>query len=515
MHQYNHQVLVDIAPRTTFLKSLRNNTLTNEEAVADLVDNSFEIDVNATWVAINKDANQLIIADNGCGMTGSMLKEAMKLGPSQESASSDLGLFGFGLKNASMSLGKKLTLITKHAEDKHYTAIYDLDEIVKSDYFSIPIYPSLEKETKLFHDLNNLSETGTVLIIEKLDRIETNRDADFKNRLVKHLGEIFRVFIKDGKQITINGTKIEYRDILKAYYTEAETEINDQIYQFKYPGDNGKEFSLRIRIALLPAVTEGERGKHGISLSNQGFYVLRNDRQLMRNTWFNIVAHHAKFNRIRAEIYFSGDQDDVFTINYEKNQLQPRQWFLDQLRDSVLGIVNSYVERVNQENRNRELSDGSQELHLRIKNDIESKANRIPALKTGKTQVLTRAKADAPDSKKGNNTPGSKTPFPTQVAEGIKRKRDLVDFAVENISSSYICRFEDQGNGALRIAWNVNHPFYPFYLGEDIQTQAAFSKLLFSLGRAIVKLANSTSEYENAMDDLQIQMGEEFRKLMD
>jgi hypothetical protein len=51
--------------------------------------------------------------------------------------------------------------------------------------------------------------------------------------------------------------------------------------------------------------------------------------------------------------------------------------------------------------------------------------------------------------------------------------------------------------------------------GEDIQTQSAFSKLLFSLGRAIVKLANSTPEYEKAMDDLQVQMGDEFRKLMD
>jgi hypothetical protein len=502
------QILVDIAPRTTFLQSLRNNTLSNEEAIADLVDNSFERDVNASRVSIDKKTNRLVIADNGSGMTGSALKEAMKLGPTHIASMNDLGLFGFGLKNASMSIGKKLTVITKHTEDMYYTAIYDLDVIVKSGIFSIPIYPSSYQEIKTFGELNSQSATGTVLIIEKMDRLETNRDADFKNRVIKHLGEIFRVFIANGKKIIVNGISIEYNDILKANYTVTETEINDQTYRFKYPGEKGKEFDLRIRIGLFPAVMEGEKGRHGISLANQGFYVLRNNRQLMRGTWFNMVAHHSKFNRIRAEIYFDGEQDDVFTINFEKNQLQPKQWFIDQLREHMLGIINGYVVRINQEKRNKEVNDGSKDLHRRIKDDIESKSNRISPLKAAIPLNVNEGEI----GQQGLNNLASLNIYTTEKGYN---KKELVDFTVENISSSYICRFEDQGNGALRIVWNVNHPFYPFYLSEDIQTQAAFSKLLFSLGRAITKLGNLTAEYEKTMDDLQIQIGEEFRKLMD
>jgi hypothetical protein len=511
----NQGKLVDITPRTTFLKSLRNNTLTNEEAVADLVDNAFEIDVNASLVEITKSPNQLVIADNGSGMTSDNLKEAMKLGPTHNPAASDLGLFGVGLKNASMSLGRRLTLITKHVDDQYQTAVYDLDAIVNLNSFAIPIYNSTDQEIKWFIDFTKKSVTGTVIIIENLDRIETNRDADFKNRLVKHLGEIFRVFIRDGKEIIVNGAKIEYRDILQAYYTVADTILNDQVYKFNYPGESGKQFSLRIRLALLPDFTEGESKRHGITMGNQGFYVLRNDRQLMRNTWFNLVAHHNRYNRIRGEIYFNGDQDDVFTINYEKNQLQPKQWFLDQLRDNVFGIIRSYVDRIEQEKKNREITDGSKEMHQRIKDDIESKANRIPALKIDRIMGPSKPKISQPELAGLNNKPAQKENIEPVSSDRNKKKRDLVDFGVENISSSYICRFEDQGNGALRIVWNVNHPFYPFYLGEDIQTQSAFSKLLFSLGRAIVKLANSTPEYEKAMDDLQVQMGDEFRKLMD
>src|ERR1700722_7506232 len=102
MKQYNQHDLVEIAPRTTFLKSLRNNTLTNEQAVADLVDNSFENDVNSSKIEITKNPTQLIIADNGSGMMGGLLKSAMKLGPTHNPAASDLGLFGVGLKNATM-----------------------------------------------------------------------------------------------------------------------------------------------------------------------------------------------------------------------------------------------------------------------------------------------------------------------------------------------------------------------------------------------------------------------------
>lgn len=503
MKTKNESILVDIAPRTTFLQSLRNNTLTNEEAIADLVDNSFEADVNASCIHIEKNSKRLIIADNGSGMTGERLKEAMKLGPTHNASTNDLGLFGIGLKNASMSLGRKLTLITKHYKDAYFTAIYDLDVIVKSGVFSIPIYRSSYQEIKMFGELNNQSVTGTVLIIENLDRIETNRDADFKNRAIKHLGEIFRAFIKNGKKIIVNGTMIEHQDILKASYTVVETEINDQVYRFKYPGEKNREFSLRIRIGLLPSVMEGEKGKHGICLANQGFYVLRNNRQLMRGTWFSMVAHHAKFNRIRAEIYFNGEQDDVFTINFEKNQLQPKQWFLDQLRENILGIINGYVERIVQEGRNKTIDDGNKELHKRIKDDIESKSNRISPLNISHSSDVNVEEKDQYN-----------VSFTDYKNDNPYNKKQLVDFAVENISSSYICRFEDQGNGALRIVWNVNHPFYPFYLSEDIQTQAAFSKLLFSLGRAITKLGNLTADYEKTMDDLQIQIGEEFRKLM-
>ena len=110
---------VAILPHTKMLLSLRNNTLSNEEAIADLVDNSLDQDVGSTTIHITKDPNCLTIADNGRGMTKPLLIDAMALGSyGQETpTANDLGLFGIGLKNAAGALAKKLTVITKHEQD--------------------------------------------------------------------------------------------------------------------------------------------------------------------------------------------------------------------------------------------------------------------------------------------------------------------------------------------------------------------------------------------------------------
>lgn len=131
MSQLKNSTRVAIAPKTKLLASLRNNTLSNVEATADLIDNSLDLDVDASRILITKTATQLIIADNGSGMNEETLKDAMRLGSSgkDDPTNTDLGLFGIGLKNSSLAMGRRLTVITKSIDDIHFSAIYDLDEI--------------------------------------------------------------------------------------------------------------------------------------------------------------------------------------------------------------------------------------------------------------------------------------------------------------------------------------------------------------------------------------------------
>src|SRR5207249_1546381 len=74
------QQKVPIPPRPKLLVSLRNNTLSNEEAVADLLDNTLDWDTNANNVWMYKSPQRFIMADDGAGMSKATLIDALKLG---------------------------------------------------------------------------------------------------------------------------------------------------------------------------------------------------------------------------------------------------------------------------------------------------------------------------------------------------------------------------------------------------------------------------------------------------
>src|SRR5262245_16860639 len=76
------------------------------EAVADLIDKS--IDANASDVLVRllydrQGVHRVFIADNGKGMSESVLSKAMQFGSTVQHQPKDLGHYGIGLKAASFS----------------------------------------------------------------------------------------------------------------------------------------------------------------------------------------------------------------------------------------------------------------------------------------------------------------------------------------------------------------------------------------------------------------------------
>ena len=102
-------------------------------AIADLIDNSItanasEIHIQFTWGNDNKP--WITISDNGNGMTEDELFEAMKPGsksPLDIRNDNDLGRFGLGLKTASFSQCRRLTVITKTTKTSIALRCWDLD----------------------------------------------------------------------------------------------------------------------------------------------------------------------------------------------------------------------------------------------------------------------------------------------------------------------------------------------------------------------------------------------------
>lgn len=103
--------------------ALRNSGYSNYSAIADVLDNSLENDVDAKNVNIvighqkgTSKVTDISIIDDGIGMPIETLEEAMSLGSETGKDEETLGMYGTGLKAASLSMGRRFSVFTKKAD---------------------------------------------------------------------------------------------------------------------------------------------------------------------------------------------------------------------------------------------------------------------------------------------------------------------------------------------------------------------------------------------------------------
>lgn len=147
-----------------------------EAAVADIIDNSIAAD--ATEIKLNffpVDQEYVSILDNGLGMDAEKITEAMQYGsknPGDKRENNDLGRFGLGLKTASLSQCRKLTVVSKRAEQKdHYECRqWDLDYVQLTGEWSLKILEEREySQLPQFAELQRLT-SGTLVVWQQLEK---------------------------------------------------------------------------------------------------------------------------------------------------------------------------------------------------------------------------------------------------------------------------------------------------------------------------------------------------------
>lgn len=89
-----------------------------ESALADIVDNSIDAGADNTLIRFVRRGERLIsllIVDDGRGMNERQLDVAMTVGGTRKYGPNDLGRFGLGLKAASFSQARGLTVVSRAA----------------------------------------------------------------------------------------------------------------------------------------------------------------------------------------------------------------------------------------------------------------------------------------------------------------------------------------------------------------------------------------------------------------
>ena len=118
------------------MESTRSIGYSLPAAVADLVDNSIAAEASQVeiWTPTSTEPH-LLILDDGFGMTADELQTAMRYGSRfvmEERTDRDLGRFGLGLKMASLSQCRRLTVLSKKKDGCMVGARWDLDHIAVS-----------------------------------------------------------------------------------------------------------------------------------------------------------------------------------------------------------------------------------------------------------------------------------------------------------------------------------------------------------------------------------------------
>ena len=194
-------------PAGAMIEALRSLGYTLQSAVADIVDNSISAGATRIEVQLNwndGDANVSVL-DNGCGMDLPTLINAMRPGsrnPLEMRAAGDLGRFGMGLKTASFSQCRCVTVATKTRAGTTGVRRWDLDHVARTGDWQLlhGFHPGSEKQQEC---LDSLSQ-GTLVLWERLDRLigggskqgtDHNRKQFWQQvaRLQEHLASTFHI----------------------------------------------------------------------------------------------------------------------------------------------------------------------------------------------------------------------------------------------------------------------------------------------------------------------------------
>lgn len=475
------------------MESLRFSGYANTVALADLVDNSLDANASEINLQINDSGQKewsILIADNGTGMDEDTLSQALRLGSETErNVGSDLGRFGMGLVTASISIARRIEIYTKLDDGKHLTAVMDLDHMAETNSFTVYREPSTAPEIE-FAKQHGVKNQGTLIVLKKCDRISKQEMREFINSIKKEFGETYRYFIRAGKKIKVNG---ELVDVIDPMWQDGE-EVNeykatselysDEQYDVKVDPGGGND-QVRVKVFTLPEFDRTIMRKLKIGIKNQGFYVLRNYRQIAKAVDLGLWDKHNDLNRVRVEILFSGSLDKAMGVNYTKHSVEPTQAVLDKIQNEVMPQINTLRVRFKKQHVRKESGEISY-----------TEAEKIIAQKS---KLLDKA---APVRALGKKVKDKE--------KGTERKRE-VSSKPRRPSLDGIARFEDHSFGIVGpifevekqgkvtvIQWNIDHPFYQRFLLEykdDADLRNAVSFLAYSIGEAKVKYS-SEETYE-------------------
>jgi hypothetical protein len=317
------------------LESMRAIGYSFESALADIIDNSISAGAHNIQVRfLPYNTPYVAILDDGSGMSPEALVLAMRHGsrdPRQTRSTKDLGRFGLGMKTASLSQARWLTVAT--IQNGVLSARkWDLDLVEeREDWILTGLREEQLNALPLLAELKQMSQ-GTLVVWQSFDRLAAGESSietalgERMDRAREHLSLVFHRFLSgdiaaESISISINNNPLPPLD---PFLTK--NKATQQLPEETFSVDGQL---VQVVPYILPHISklsaESLRiagGEDGLR-RNQGFYIYRNRRLISWGSWFRLIRQEeiTKLARVRVDI--PNSLDHQWTLDIKKSAAFP------------------------------------------------------------------------------------------------------------------------------------------------------------------------------------------------
>lgn len=364
-------------PRANFLMgSMRSMGYTFESAISDIIDNSISAhskNVHLLFPLSPISELAIGILDDGDGMSDDFLFEAMRYGSSaseQIRDEEDLGRFGLGMKSASMSQCRILTVASKY-EGVIHACTWDYNYIQEKEDWIVKEHSPKEIDSLPYIDFLEEEEQGTLVIWRDFDVISKSCNGqvyevlnNYKNIVNDSIALVFHRYLnskyKDHLNVYINNSKVEGFDPFLENHPKTTTkkEVSIALYD-----SYGIERQIKVKPFILPYASDLKNKDRKLvggieSLrSKQGFYIYRNYRLIVWGTWFGMKPRSELTKNARIRVDIPNSLDDIWKIDVKKQIAYIPKRIQNQLKKMVSDTLEISISKQTHRGRRENLDE--------------------------------------------------------------------------------------------------------------------------------------------------------------
>lgn len=352
---------VTARPDPSILEVITSSPYPLPNAIAELVDNSLDAGASDISIRFLRDTTRAIglaVIDNGRGIAADDFDRAMTFASKSKHKSTDIGMFGVGLKSASLSQAEDLRVYSKTSTGSARARQWKFSELknerlaVLSDQEAVRHYSTVANNSPNF----DIARHGTIVewfTVRDMHRSISDPEAYLKAASLdvsSHLGLCFHRFIESGR-LSIH---IEVEQENQIVHTQRVAAINP----FKYPRSGLQGWPKPFRILVSDPVTPQRQisilanahiwpprtqlpeykirriGGRRNTIDNQGLYFYLNDRLVMAGGWANVRTAEAHIALARMEISLDTDLLKVIEPSYTKDAVRIPASLTESIRNS-------------------------------------------------------------------------------------------------------------------------------------------------------------------------------------